>query len=34
MNFGGFRRRTEDRDKVIAYLVEATRETAPQEARP
>ncbi|PKQ13632.1 MAG: hypothetical protein CVT70_04275 [Alphaproteobacteria bacterium HGW-Alphaproteobacteria-1] len=34
MNFGGFRRRTEDRDKVIAYLVEATREQAPQEARP
>ncbi|MBE0452723.1 MAG: c-type cytochrome [Roseovarius sp.] len=34
MNFGGFRRRTEDRDKVIAYLVEATREAATQAARP
>ncbi|MET4129855.1 hypothetical protein [Roseovarius sp. MBR-6] len=34
MNFGGFRRRTEDRDMVIAYLIEATRETAPQDARP
>lgn len=34
MNFGGFRRRTEDRDKVIAYLVEATREQAAQDTRP
>jgi cytochrome c len=25
MNFGGFRRRTDDRDKVIAWLIEATR---------
>lgn len=34
MNFGGFRRRTEDRDKVIAWLIEATREAATEATRP